>query len=96
LAHIILGESALSNGGAEDLGTTPEEQRIERFCDAVAAAALMPRRLVLSFAEVVPTGEREWSDETLRTISRAIGVSREVLLIRDDGWRPNRAAARRR
>ena len=82
LAHIILGESSISNGGAEDLGTTPEEQRIERFCDAVAAAALMPRRLVLSFAEAAPTGEREWSDETLRTMARAIGVSREALLIR--------------
>ena len=82
LAHIILGESAISNGAAEDLGTTPAEQRIERFCDAAAAAALMPRRLVLSFETAAPTGEREWSDDTLRVIARAIGVSREALLIR--------------
>lgn len=82
LAHIILGESAISNGAAEDLGTTPEEQRIERFCDAVAAAALMPRRLVLSFEKAAPIGEREWNDDTLRVIARAIGVSREALLIR--------------
>ena len=82
LAHITLGESAISNGAADELDATPEEQRIERFCNAVAAAALMPRRLVLSFPEVVPTGEREWSDDELRTIARAIGVSREALLIR--------------
>lgn len=82
LAHVILGESAISNGTAEDLSTTREEQRIERFCDAVAAAALMPRRLVLSFAEAAPDGEREWSDDDLRSIARAIGVSREALLIR--------------
>ena len=82
LVHVILGESAISNGAAEDLGNTPEEQRIERFCDAVAAAALMPRRLVLSFPDAAPAGEREWSDEALRTIARAIGVSREALLIR--------------
>jgi Zn-dependent peptidase ImmA (M78 family)/DNA-binding XRE family transcriptional regulator len=82
LAHIILGESAISNGSGEDLGATPEEQRIERFCDAVAAAALMPRGLVLSFADAAPAGEREWSDTELRTIARAIGVSREALLIR--------------
>lgn len=82
LTHIMLGESAISNGTAEDLTATPEEQRIERFCDAVAAAALMPRGLVLSFAEAVPPGEREWSDLELRTIARSIGVSREALLLR--------------
>lgn len=82
LAHIILGESAISNGAAEDLGATPDEQRIERFCDAVAAAALMPRDLILSFPEVVPASVRDWSDAELRNIARAIGVSREALLIR--------------
>lgn len=82
LAHIILGESAISNGSADALAATPDEQRIERFCDAVAAAALMPRGLILSIPEVAPTGVREWSNDELRTIARAIGVSREALLIR--------------
>ncbi len=82
LAHIALGESAISNGTGEDLSTTLEEQRIERFCDAVAAASLMPRALLLSMADVAPPGEREWRDETLRAIARSIGVSREALLIR--------------
>jgi Zn-dependent peptidase ImmA (M78 family) len=82
LAHIALGESAISNGASEDLGSQPDNQRIERFCDAVAAAALMPQSLVLGFPEVTPTGAREWSDDTLRTIARAIGVSREALLLR--------------
>jgi Zn-dependent peptidase ImmA (M78 family)/DNA-binding XRE family transcriptional regulator len=82
LAHIILGESAISNGAADDLGDTPAEQRIERFCDAVAAAALMPRGLLLSIPEVAPSGAREWSDIELRNIARNIGVSREALLIR--------------
>ena len=31
LTHIILGESAISNGATEELGVTQEEQRIERF-----------------------------------------------------------------
>jgi Zn-dependent peptidase ImmA (M78 family) len=82
LAHVALGESAISNGASEDLGSQPDNQRIERFCDAVAAAALMPQSLVLGFPEVTPTGAREWSDDTLRTIARAIGVSREALLLR--------------
>jgi Zn-dependent peptidase ImmA (M78 family) len=64
------------------LGPSAEEQKIERFCDAVAAAALMPRSLVLSFPETAPAGAREWSDNELRNIARAIGVSREALLIR--------------
>ncbi len=78
LAHVLLGESALTNGA----GATAEDQKIERFCDAVAAAALMPRDLMLSFAQVRPTGERKWSDDELRTMANAIGVSREAFLLR--------------
>lgn len=82
LAHIVLGESAISNGTGEELGASAEERRIERFCDAVAAAALMPRRLVLSVPEASSPGEREWTDTELQEIARGIGVSREALLIR--------------
>jgi Zn-dependent peptidase ImmA (M78 family)/DNA-binding XRE family transcriptional regulator len=82
LTHIILGESAISNGNSGNVGTTAEEQRIERFCDAVAAAALMPRELLLSFPTIAPTGERRWSSDDLRTIAQSIGVSREALLLR--------------
>ncbi len=81
LTHVILGESAISNGATEDLDTA-EEQRIERFCDAVAAAALMPSRLLLSFPQMANTGPRQWNDAELRTIARAIGVSRHALLLR--------------
>lgn len=77
--HILLGESAITNG---QLGTTTEEQRIERFCDTVAAAALMPRNLLLSFPQVRPIGERKWSDEDLRNMARTVGVSREAFLLR--------------
>ncbi len=81
LTHILLGESAISNG-ATDLSDTAEEQRIERFCDAVAADALMPRRLVLSFPIVEKSDTREWTDDELRSIAKAIGVSRHALLLR--------------
>ena len=82
LTHIVLGESAISNGTGEDFGTSAEELRVERFCDAVAAATLMPRKLVLSFEAAKAAGERTWSDDQLRPIANAIGVSREALLIR--------------
>jgi Zn-dependent peptidase ImmA (M78 family)/DNA-binding XRE family transcriptional regulator len=81
LTHIVLGESAISNGTSDEL-QSPEEQRIERFCDAVAAAALMPRGLLLSFPKVAPAGTRPWKDDDLREIARSIGVSRHALLIR--------------
>jgi Zn-dependent peptidase ImmA (M78 family) len=80
LIHILLGESAISNG--TDFNSNSEEQKTERFCDAVAAAVLMPRGIMLSFAEVRPTGARKWNDDELRTIGRRLGVSREALLLR--------------
>jgi Zn-dependent peptidase ImmA (M78 family)/DNA-binding XRE family transcriptional regulator len=82
LTHILLGESAISNGSVDNLNDTAEEQRIERFCDAVAAAALMPRRLLLSFPNVEKSSTREWNDDELRKIAQAIGVSRHALLLR--------------
>ena len=82
LCHVILGESAISNGASEEPGLTAEEGKVERFCDAVAAAALMPRSLLFSFEQVAAAGEREWNDQELRDIARDIGVSREALLIR--------------
>lgn len=78
LAHVLLGESALTNG---DGGTT-EEQRIERFCDAVAAAVLMPRTLMLSMPQVQKPGARKWNDDEIHTLAKAIGVSREAFLLR--------------
>lgn len=81
LTHIILGESALSNGATEELTTSPEQQ-VERFCDAVAAAALMPERLILSFPEIARAGIRKWHDDELRQIARAVGVSPHALLLR--------------
>lgn len=78
LAHVLLGESALTNWD----GGTAEEQKIERFCDAVAAGALMPRDLMLSIPQVKPAGERKWNDDELRGLANAIGVSREAFLLR--------------
>jgi Zn-dependent peptidase ImmA (M78 family)/DNA-binding XRE family transcriptional regulator len=78
LVHVMLGESALTNGE----GGSAEEQKIERFCDAIAAAALMPRSLMLSFPDVKPVGQRKWNDDELRTMAKAIGVSREAFLLR--------------
>jgi Zn-dependent peptidase ImmA (M78 family) len=82
LCHILLGESAISNGAADDPELAPADRRVERFCDAVAAATLMPRDLVMSFPEVARAGVREWSNDELLRISNALGASRQALLLR--------------
>jgi Zn-dependent peptidase ImmA (M78 family) len=82
LCHVLLGESAISNGASDDPKLKPTDRRVERFCDAVAAAALMPRAMLTSFDEVAGTGMREWSEEELRRIANAVGASRQALLLR--------------
>jgi Zn-dependent peptidase ImmA (M78 family) len=82
LAHVVLGESAISNGAADDPELKPADRRVERFCDEVAAATLMPRELMMSFAEIAGAGEREWSGDELKSIAGALGVSRHALLLR--------------
>jgi Zn-dependent peptidase ImmA (M78 family) len=82
LCHVLLGESAISNGAGDYPTLKPADRSIERFCDTVAAATLMPRELVLSFREAAGSGVREWSDAELRRISGAIGASRQALLLR--------------
>ena len=82
LCHVLLGESAISNGAGDDPQLAPASRTVERFCDAVAAATLMPRDLVMSFEEAAGTDVREWSDEELKRIGSAIGVSRQALLLR--------------
>jgi Zn-dependent peptidase ImmA (M78 family) len=80
--HVLLGESAISNGAGGALELTPDERLIERFCDAVAAATLMPRDVLIRFDKVASAGERQWTDEELRPIAHQLGVSREALLLR--------------
>lgn len=82
LCHILLGESAISNGASEDPGLASAERKIERFCNLVAAATLMPRDLLMSFEEVAASGRREWKDNELHAIARQIGASRDALLLR--------------
>lgn len=82
LCHVLLGESALSNGAGDDPQLKPADRNVERFCDAVAAAALMPRDVMASIPELAGTGLREWDGETLRRVANSLGVSRPALLLR--------------
>lgn len=84
LAHLTL-----DTGGVCDLeGLVPvprsDAERVEIFCNAVAAATLMPRASVLNLPEVAarPRSATGWSEETLTNLARPFGVSAEAFLLR--------------
>jgi len=83
LTHLAVergGLCDLREGGAR----SADDERVEVFCNAVAAAALMPAQAVLDHTLVrTSTGQRQaWSDEELDTLSRDFRVSSEAALRR--------------
>lgn len=80
--HVLLGEGSLCDID-ESFVRLPQEQTVEVFCNAVAAAALVPRDALLAESLVRPhTRPREWSNEELDAIARNFGVSKHVILRR--------------
>jgi Zn-dependent peptidase ImmA (M78 family)/transcriptional regulator with XRE-family HTH domain len=81
LAHLILHQEGLCDL-AEDPRRTPEDHRIEVFCNQVAGSILMPREWVLQEAIVREHRAPSWTDEDLVHLSRTYRVSREAMLRR--------------
>jgi Zn-dependent peptidase ImmA (M78 family) len=83
LAHLMIRISAVSDLET-DANRPPEDQRIEVFCNQVAAAALMPKDTLLADATVVARGARSelWSDTEVAELAKQFNVSREALLRR--------------
>ena len=81
--HIFLEQSSICDI-EEGALRPPEEQRIEIFCNAVAAAVLVPRVALLDEALVAqhPARPRDWSDDELGSLGRVFGASNEVILRR--------------
>jgi Zn-dependent peptidase ImmA (M78 family)/DNA-binding XRE family transcriptional regulator len=82
LAHL-----GLRSEGICDLSTQgsrpPEDQRLEVHCNAVAAAALIPRSALLGHALVRAHGpEAAWTNDDIQTLARHFSSSREALLRR--------------
>jgi Zn-dependent peptidase ImmA (M78 family) len=82
-AHLMVRISGVSDLET-DAKRPPEDQRIEVFCNQVAAAALIPRDALLSDPRVIEQGPRStnWSDGILSELARQFNVSREALLRR--------------
>jgi Zn-dependent peptidase ImmA (M78 family)/transcriptional regulator with XRE-family HTH domain len=83
LAHLMIRVSGVSDLET-DASRPPEDQRIEVFCNRVAAAALIPRDVLLAEPLVAAQGEQStnWSDAQLSDLARQFNVSREAVLRR--------------
>jgi Zn-dependent peptidase ImmA (M78 family)/transcriptional regulator with XRE-family HTH domain len=80
--HVLLRQSSLCDV-EESFVRPPQEEKMEVFCNAVAAAALVPSDALLSDPLVSPHKlARDWSDDELSAIVRNFGVSMHVILRR--------------
>jgi len=84
LAHVALGQSAIENDIEAGDTLSPLDRAVERFCNRVAAAALMPRDDLIAEPIVVAKQRQRtpWSNEQIIALARRYGVSREALLLR--------------
>lgn len=84
LTHVLLGESSISDFSESnaDKARIPNAAKIEVFCNAVAAATLLPREAVLEHALVRVHAGGTWTDDELQELSRAFAVSEEAVLRR--------------
>jgi len=78
-AHLMLREGGLCDLLEPDSG---QGQQVEAWCNAVAAATLMPASAFLDNEVLRPPGARTWDDETLSQLSGRWGASREAVVRR--------------
>lgn len=81
LAHLGLHTEGICDLRTDD-SRPPEEQRLEVFCNAVAAAALVPRASLLGHPIVVGNAAKEWDESSIAHLARLYSCSREALLRR--------------
>lgn len=83
LTHILLRLGGLCDLVEVSNDAKTETQRIERFCNQVAAATLIPRTALLRDARVASaTVGYRWADEELIGLAKPFGVSQEAMLRR--------------
>jgi Zn-dependent peptidase ImmA (M78 family) len=83
LAHLMLHQSGVSDLDL-DAPRPLNDQRIETFCNQVAAETLMPRASFLSEQLIAERGAgiHDWSDEAITLLSQTYSVSREAIVRR--------------
>jgi Zn-dependent peptidase ImmA (M78 family) len=78
--HLAIHQSGVSGEGGDQKGAP--NPTVERYCNAVAAATLMPKKWLLSEIAMLPAKSGIWDDDQLSTLALYFGVSREALLRR--------------
>jgi len=78
VAHILLGESAITGAGKYNFSRNPTVNT-EKFCNAFAAEVLVPRR---DFVSRIPRNWRDNDDAVIRNAATTYGVSRAVIALR--------------
>jgi len=83
LVHILLRHGGLCDLRDEYSSPDTAANRVEWFCNGVAAAVLMPRQVLLGEQLVAqaPSSKR-WNDDELLFLSKRFGVSAEAMLLR--------------
>jgi len=81
--HVYLEQSSICDI-EESVLRPPAEQKVEVFCNAVAAAALVPFDHLLTepLVSAHPPRQSDWSGDELTALARTFGVSEEVILRR--------------
>jgi len=79
--HLALRQSGLCDID-ENLARRPEEQRVEIFCNKVAAATLVPAANLLAEPVVAarPAEAQTWDDDAIELLADKYSVSREVIV----------------
>lgn len=82
-AHLLLGTAVVENAVQPGPWLPAAERKIERFCNAVAAAVLMPLAQARQIAQTRgKSAGAAWSDAELDAASEQFGASREAVLLR--------------
>jgi Zn-dependent peptidase ImmA (M78 family) len=83
LVHLMLRQSGVSDLDI-DADRPAHDEMVEVFCNAVAAASLMPRDLFLPESAVNERGpgRHEWRDDVIQSLAATFGVSRESIVRR--------------
>ena len=83
LAHLTLRNAGICSIFDQSPSANNSNARVERFCNSVAAAVLMPRDQVLARSVVrAANADSEWPDDELRPLAEHFCVSQEAMLVR--------------
>jgi Zn-dependent peptidase ImmA (M78 family) len=83
LAHILLRAGGVCDLEDQHRQPMSDHERVERFCNQVAATTLMPRAELLGHLRAIAaTPGMEWPDKQLAALADRYAVSQEALLLR--------------